>query len=139
MVIEENIVVILDGIICVLAIEDKFKVVVSSDIGIERWSWEGYIGVVIIIFIFVSVEILVFFFEIFIDREESGIIGFEGKSVLNFWGFFLNLEKFIITLFSGEMLFIFNIVIDRVLVLFLDFTFFFMRFVDRTCWGDVRV
>ena len=83
MVTEENTAVTLDGITCVSATEDKPKVAVSSDTGTERWPWEGYTGVVITILISASAEIPVLLSEISTDREESGTIGLEGKSVLN--------------------------------------------------------
>lgn len=131
--IEDNRWIILDDIIRLLVIE-KLKVE-FSEFGVERRLWEGYIWVMVMLFIFISGDIFMLVFYSFIGLEEKENIGLEGKSVLNFWGF-LSLERFVFILFNGEIWFVFIEVVDKVLSLSFDFMFFFVRFLVSFCWND---
>lgn len=63
--------------------EKEPKEAVSSDTGTERWPWAGCTCVVMTLLVSTSAEIPELVDAIPTEREESGTIGLEGKSVLN--------------------------------------------------------
>lgn len=73
------------------------------------------------------------------DREESGTIGLEGKSVLNSGSSSSNSEKPAPVLLSGEMLLASMTVTERASAPSPDPTSFSTRLADAPCRGDATV